>query len=97
MIPTMKNQLPVFKNNELKQFAYYCDERFSLIDKNFCNAELRFLAIENRLDDHDKKLGIIMETLAEILEKINHLVDVFGKTRADVVDLQYRVSKLELK
>ena len=90
MIRTMKNQLPILKNKELNQFAHYCEDRFISI-------EARFVTIEKRLDDHDKKLGIIMETLAEILEKINHFVDVFGKTRADVVDLQYRVSKLELK
>ena len=86
----MKNQLPVFKNKELNKFAFYCNERFVLIDQ-------RFETIENRLDNHDKKLDIIMETLAEILEKLNHLADVFGKTRADVIDLQYKVTKLESK
>lgn len=93
----MKTQLPVFKNKELKQFAHYCDERFELIDSNFNTIETRFIAVEKRLDSHDQKLDIIMETLAEVLEKMNHFVDVFGKTRGDVVDLQYRVSKLELK
>lgn len=84
----MKNQLPVFKNKEYHQFTLYCNEQFLLINE-------RFESIENRLDNHDKKQDIIMETLAEILEKLNHTVDVFGKTRADVIDLHYRVAKLE--
>ncbi|MEI8224083.1 MAG: hypothetical protein WCG20_03095 [bacterium] len=100
----MKNQLPVFKNKELNQFALYCKEQFTSIDAKFTSIDAkfisideRFIAIENRLDNHDKKLDIIMETLAEILEKLNQLTDVFGKTRADVIDLQYRVTQLESK
>jgi hypothetical protein len=65
----------------------------------FKNKELNQFALycEERFGLVDKQLDTLRETTAAILEKITHIEDVFGKTRSDVVDLQYRVTKLEQK
>lgn len=97
MIRTMKNQLPILKNKELNQFAHYCDERFMIIDQKLESVDRRFESVDRKFEVINTQLVMIIETMAEILEKINHLVDVLGKTRADIIDLQYRVGKLELK
>lgn len=104
IIGHMKNELPILRNKELNQFARYCDERFTIIDYKFSLIDQKLESVDRRFESVDRKfevintqLVMIIETTAEILEKINHLVDVLGKTRADIIDLQYRVGKLELK